>query len=169
MQNCWLFYFKGYFYKANLELMDATKYLELFRDKLLEPTNFTTVNLTRQWANTMPSSAGVYIFKENGKIVYVGETGNLRRRMKDLLDSRHHNIRRTIGAMYYSNIGGFLKATNKIKFPPHIEILVNDHIIHKMEFGYPEVSLGRKELEKMIEKFTGKDIRLNNRGKRKSD
>ena len=76
---------------------NETIYLETLKDKLLHPNNFTQVTLTRQWANTIPSKAGVYAFKQDNKVVYVGETGNLRGRMKDLLDSRHHTIRRSIG------------------------------------------------------------------------
>ena len=144
------------------------QYLEMLMNKLMQASNFKQAILTRQWANTIPSKAGVYTFKQDDKIVYVGETGNLRGRMKDLLDSRHHTIRRTIGTMHYSNIDGFVKATNKIKFPAHIELLINEHIGNKLQFAYLEVSLGRKELEEMIEILIEKDIRLNKRGKRKS-
>ena len=70
--------------------------------------------------------------------------------------------------MHYSSIDGFVKATNKIKFPNHIELLINEHISDKLQFAYLEVSLGRKELEEMIEILIEKDIRLNKRGKRKS-
>lgn len=115
-----------------INIDNETKYLEILKDKLLHPNNFNQAILTRQSANTIPSKAGVYAFKQDDKVVYVGETGNLRGRMKDLLDSRHHTIRRSIGIMHYSNIDGFARATNKIKFPDHIELLVNDHICNKL-------------------------------------
>lgn len=148
--------------------MDEIKYLKELSEKFLDPDNFSQVILTRQWANTIPSQAGVYAFKENEKVVYVGETGNLRGRIKDLLDSRHHTLRRSIGVMHYHHVEGFAKATNKIKFPDHIELLINDHICKKLQFAYMVVSLGRKELEEMIEGLTEKESLLNKRGKRKS-
>lgn len=148
--------------------MDEKKHLEQLRQKLLQHENFRQVTMTREWATKIPSKAGVYVFKDNDKIVYVGETGNLRGRMKDLLDSRHHTIRRTIGVKFYSTIDGFVKATTKIKFPMHIELLVNEHICEKLLLAYIEVSLGRKELEEMIESDIDKAVRLNKRGKRKN-
>lgn len=148
--------------------MDEKKYLEQLKQNLLRPENFRQVVMTRVWASKIPSNAGVYVFKDNDKIVYVGETGNLKERMKDLLDSRHHTIRRTIGVKFYSTIDGFIKATSKIKFPEHIELLVNAHICEKLLLSYLEVSLGRKELEEMIEEDIDKSVRLNKRGKRKN-
>jgi hypothetical protein len=148
--------------------MDDKKYLEQLRQKLLQQENFTQPIMTREWASKIPSKAGVYVFKDNDQIVYVGETGNLRGRMKDLLDSRHHTIRRTIGVKFYSSIDGFVKATTTIKFPDHIELLVNEHICEKLLLSYIEVPLGRKELEEIIEAEIDKSVRLNKRGKRKN-
>jgi hypothetical protein len=154
---------------CNLDQMDEKKYLNDLRQRLLQQDNFSQVVMTRDWAKKIPSKPGVYVFKDNDKIVYVGETGNLRGRMKDLLDSRHHTIRRTIGVKFYSTIDGFVKATTKIKFPEHIELLVNEHICKKLLLAYIPVSLGRKELEEMIESDIDKEVRLNKRGKRKAD
>ena len=68
---------------------NETIYLETLKDRLLHPSNFNQVILTRQLANKIPSkAAGMYAFKSENKIVYIGETGNLRGHMKDLLDSR---------------------------------------------------------------------------------
>jgi hypothetical protein len=46
---------------------------------------------------TIPAKAGGYILIEGNGIVYVIETGNLCGRMRDLLDSKHYAVRRTIG------------------------------------------------------------------------
>ena len=149
--------------------MNEKNHLNKLKQLLLQPDNFSQVVMSREWANKIPSSPGVYVFKDMDKIVYVGETGNLRGRMKDLLDSRHHTIRRTIGVKFYSTIVGFVKATTKIKFPEHIEILVNEHICENLLLAYIPVTLGRKELEEMIESNIDKDVRLNKRGKRKTN
>ncbi|CAM3502118.1 GIY-YIG domain-containing protein [Flavobacterium longum] len=123
--------------------------------------------MTRRWAESIPEEAGVYVMKENDKIVYVGETGNLQGRMYDLLDSRHHTVRRTIGEKLFSNEEGFTKATTRKKFPEHIEELVNNHICTNLYLAYLEVQLGRKELEEFIESDIEVETRLNKRGKRK--
>jgi excinuclease UvrABC nuclease subunit len=147
--------------------MDEQQYLKLLQSKLLGTDSFKDVVLTKEWVKSIPAQAGVYIFTQDDKIVYVGETGNLRGRMKDLLDSRHHTVRRTIGLRFFSEIEGFIKATNRAKFPEHVELLVNKHISEKLRISYLSISLGRKELEEQIMQTIEKDIRLNLRGKRK--
>ena len=113
---------------------------------LLREDNWSEIVLTRQWASKIPSKPGVYAVKENNELIYVGETGNLRGRMKDLLDSRHHVIRRTIGYNLFSTHEGFNKATTNNKFPDHIEILLNNHISTNLRLAHLPVELGRKEL-----------------------
>ncbi len=154
--------------RKQVEEMNTEEYLEKLKKELLSKNNFKRIVMTREWASKIPSVSGVYVFKELDKIVYVGETGNLRGRMKDLLDSRHHTIRRTIGEKFYYDIPGFAKATTKLKFPENIEHLVNDHICTKLSLAYLEVKLGRKELEEYIHSIIEANVILNKRGKRKT-
>jgi hypothetical protein len=148
--------------------VDVKKYLSDLRNQLFKADNWKTISLNRQWTSTVPSKAGVYALKEGTEIVYIGETGNLQGRMNDLLDSRHHTIRRTIGQRLFSNHKGFVPATTKVKFPDEFEILVNEHITKKLKLAYLTVELGRKELEEIIEQDIKTEIKLNKRGKRKS-
>lgn len=147
--------------------MNEKEYLEKLKSELLDTTNWQSPQMTRKWASTIPATAGVYVFKEGKEIVYVGETGNLRKRMIDLLDSRHHTIRRTIGQKFYSKLEGFTAATTKNKFPIHIEQCVNDHLCTKYKVAFKAISLGRKELEESIESMINTSKKLNKRGKRK--
>jgi len=147
--------------------MKIQEYLEDLIAQLLEKDNWQQIIMTRAWAKNIPQEAGVYVIKENDKIVYVGETGNLQGRMCDLLDSRHHTVRRTIGERLFNQKDGFEKATTRKKFPEHIETLVNEHICTKLILSYLVVPLGRKELEELIESNIEIETRLNKRGKRK--
>lgn len=149
--------------------MNVDKYLDKLKSDLLNNSHWRNVSLTTDWANTFPDEAGVYALKEDNQIIYVGETGNIRGRMKDLLDSRHHTVRRTIGERYFSKIKGFRKATTKLRFPDKIEQMVNDYILKNIKVSHLEVPLGRKELEELIEGEIHKDVRLNKRGKRKKN
>ncbi len=148
--------------------MDSRAYLQTLQGNLLRPDNFKSLELTREWAKRFPNKPAVYAFKHFNDLVYVGETGNLRGRMLDLLDSRHHTIRRTLGIKNFSRLEGFIKATNRIKFPDNIEELLNAHIIREFKIAFLEVSLGRKELEELIEHQIDKDLKLNKRGRRKN-
>ena len=150
--------------------MELELYLETLKDKLLDKSNWKQLTLTTGWTAGIPNLAGVYVLKQsdNNRIVYVGETGSLRGRMKDLLDTRHHTVRRTIGEKYFFEIDGFEKATSRVKFPNHIETLVNEHISTKLLIAYIEVKLGRKELEELIQLSIDSAFKLNKRGKRKT-
>jgi len=110
-------------------------YLDELENYLLTPENQKTVELSRAWANKIPSHPGTYVAFEEGKVVYVGETGNIRERMKDLLDSRHHTFRRNIGKYNFSKLDGYLNASPKDKFPPHIEEKVVSWITEKIKIS----------------------------------
>lgn len=146
---------------------EINKYLKSQRSKLIRVGNHRKILMTREWTKLAPETAGVYVIIENKKIVYVGETGNLRGRMTDLLDSRHHTVRQTIGKKHYSKVKGFKPASSKKKFPPHVENLVNDHICKRCYMSYLEVPIGRKELEEFIQNEIEAENGLNIRRKRK--
>jgi hypothetical protein len=148
--------------------MDIEKYLQTLKSMLLQEDNWQPITLSRKWALQAPSEAGVYALKEGGNLIYVGETGNLRGRMSDLLDSRQHSLRRTLGEKLYRGHDGFLKATASLKFPSEIETLLDSHMVTNLSIAYLPVPLGRKELEELIDKEDLKEgFRLNKRGKRK--
>jgi hypothetical protein len=144
-------------------------YLNQQKNELMKPDNWRPIILTRLWAVQAPNEAGVYVLKEGDNLIYVGETGNLRGRMDDLLDSRNHCIRRTLGERLYSDHIDFQKATASLKFPPEIETLLNTHISDNLSIAYLAVPLGRKELEELINRELDVRFRHNKRGKRKSN
>jgi hypothetical protein len=139
------------------------EYLESLYHKLRNPHNWKSITLSRDWTRQAPDSAGVYILISEGEIVYVGETSNLRKRMSHLLNTQNHCVRRTLGNLHYSSIKGFKPASSHIKFPDHIEELLNAHIMNNIKVAYITVLLGRKELEVKINKTIPDDIKLNKR------
>ena len=144
------------------------EYLEGQVSLLLDKNNWKPIALTNEWLASIKDVPAVYILIEDGRIVYVGETGSLKGRMKDLCDSRHHNVRRNIGRKYYSKRKGYKAASSKDKFPDNIEKFVDQHITGKLKLSYLEIELGRKEVEEYIEKDLDPTYRLNIRGKRKT-
>lgn len=125
------------------------------------------IELSQKWVELFPSKPGVYVILENDKPIYVGETGNIRGRMRDLLDSRHHTFRRSVGRLEFSKENSYKNADSKRKFPTHIECLVTGLIKKKFKICYLPLVLGRKELEeRIIERHKPKYIQ---RGKRISN
>lgn len=142
-------------------------YLNDSLDKLISQSGIR-IQSTANWKSEIPNSPGVYIFSDNrGNIVYVGESGNLRKRMNDILDTRHHSLRRSIGKTFFSKKLDYEEATTSKKFPDHIEALVDKHINKKLTLKYLPIALGRKELEEYIESTMVKKLSFNIRGRRK--
>ena len=101
-----------------------------------------------------------------GEIRYVGETGNIYKRMKDLLKTYNHTFRRSLGKKHYSNEKDYFKASSSKKFSDRIEAELDDYMFKNCEVSFLDVRLGRKELEEFIQdKY--KDQLLNVRKKRK--
>jgi hypothetical protein len=133
-------------------LLSLEHYLQSLADDLLNNCLQQKIQLTRAWASNFPSAPGVYLFKYKGKIIYVGETGNLRGRMKDMLNTQNHVLRRNIGNKLYTTVEGFQKATSRQSFIVVIEDMLNTHIQTHIMVCCMIVSLGRKELEEKIQK-----------------
>jgi hypothetical protein len=108
------------------------------------------MELTRDWARTFSKESGVYMLFEGDTIVYVGESGSLQGRVMDMLNSRHHTVRRALGELRFKNVPGYEKATSSIRFPDHIEELVQVAMQGFMISVLP-ISFGRKEFEEYAE------------------
>jgi len=148
--------------------MDVQLYLHDLKGKLFLDNNWKEIDLTYDWAGMFPDDAGVYAIRKKVEqvIIYVGETGSIRGRMKDLLDSRHHQVRRSLGKHLFSSIEGYKQADSKTKFPSTIEAMLNNHIRSQLEIAHLPVDLGRKELEEFIVRQLKIDSLLNHRGQR---
>ena len=147
--------------------MNIENELKKLESKLLEKSNFIKIEFTKEWILKIPSKPGVYVISEKDKIIYVGETGNLQGRMKDLFDTRHHSLRRTLGRNLFINNTDFLDCSIKLKFPTSIEILLNKYVKKNLLIAYQVVEFGRKELEEKVENSIDIKTKLNKRGKRK--
>lgn len=150
-----------------LDIKKQTKYLKYLERKLVGGKK-NHIILDRVWTKEFPDTAGVYVFFEKNKLVYVGETKSLNKRMADMLNTRNHTLRTKIGAFNFSKVPGYQKASSKKCFTPDIEKRVADHLKNKMQIAYVPVSLGRKELEEyMTDKYLTKYNSPSKRGKRK--
>lgn len=141
-------------------------YLEDMESKLTKTQSRERPLLTKDWVERQPSGSGVYVAFENHQIVYVGETGDIRGRMGDLMDTRNHTLRRSIGRVNFSNEDGYNEATTSRKFPSHVEEKVDSWLKLSIEIAVLPMKLGRKELEeKIYRKYKPK---YNQKGQRKS-
>lgn len=145
----------------------AIEYFNSICECLLKTENRVPILLTRDWANSFPKDAGVYCIFQNGILKYVGETGSIRGRMSDLLNTKNHNFRRLLGREKFSDHNGYKKANSYEGFIPEIEYSLNNWIINNCEVSYLEIHIGRKEFEDWLQEEYSLIDFLNKRKKRK--
>ena len=148
---------------------EIENYLEKIENILLFESERHTIFLNRSWANSFPNESAVYLFRENDEICYVGETGSLKGRMNDILNTKNHTIRRNFGNTHFYEFENYEKPSSSKGFCEEIEILLNEKIETDLTLSYIVLSLGRKELEeRLFDKFQPKYSIKGKRGAEKT-
>lgn len=133
------------------------EYLIKLENDLLNNSEKKKIELSRNWANSFPNEAAVYLFREDGEICYVGETGSIKGRMTDILNTKNHTLRRNLGNYYFSEFPNYEKPSSRKGFCEELETLLNEKIITSLTVSYILIDLGRKELEeRLYDKFSPK-------------
>lgn len=122
------------------------------------------VKFSEKWFQEISSDSGIYGIFQRKKLIYIGETGSLRNRMRDLGRTVNHQFRRSLGKDKFANLRGFKVATSKRKFPPKFEVKLNTWIEGNLKIAIVPLSLGRKEFEEYICK--NHKPRFNRKGQR---
>ena len=100
--------------------------------------------LDGKWNLNFPSEPGVYAIFEKGKFIYIGETADIRERMKDIRRTYNHTFRKKLGKQRLkAELVGNL-------FPPKVEIELDNYMVKYLEFTCLALSFGRKEVEARI-------------------
>jgi hypothetical protein len=97
-----------------------------------------------------PNGAGVYCIFKDGKPIYVGESGNLSARIREIFRTVNHSFRRSLGKYLYSNNPGFTAASSSLKFSPEIEEELTEYMESSLTIVFANIALGRKEVEEFI-------------------
>ena len=148
---------------------EIENYLTEIETKLIFESERHTISLNRDWANSFPNESAVYLFRENEEICYVGETGSIKGRMNDILNTKNHTLRRNLGNHYFAELPNYEKPSSRKSFCDEIEILLNEKIITDLTVSYILVELGRKELEeRLYAKFSPKYSIKGKRGTKKA-
>lgn len=136
---------------------EIENYLNSREKKLISESKKHQIVLTRTWANSFPNESAVYLFREGNEICYIGETGSLKGRMNDILNTKNHTIRRNFGNALFSEHPKYEKPSSKKGFCNEIEVLLNERIVNDLTISYLLIQLGRKELEeKLFDKYKPK-------------
>ena len=118
-------------------------------------------NRERTWSSNFSTSAGVYMLFDKEKVIYIGESANLKERMKEIKRTINHTFRRKLGKHLFKNA-----QLEKGKFNPEIEDVLNSYFLENISVSAIEVLFGRTEIESnLIKKYEELDI-LNSKSKR---
>lgn len=115
----------------------------------------------KNWSSKFPAISGIYAIFDEDKLVYIGETANLKERMKEVKRTYNHSFRRKLGK--------FLIEGSKVvngKFEETLELKLNDYYVNRIRFTYKELNFGRLEVESYIIHRYHKNGLLNSIGKR---
>ena len=130
----------------------AKQHIQCCIRNLLSPAGRMRFSALSGFAGQFPDKPGVYAVFERKRLIYVGESRSLNARMTDLKDTRHHTLRRKLGARWFGRLPGYMPATSKRKFPPSIETRLSARMGNRLLIKAIIVTLGRKEIEEMLTK-----------------
>ena len=102
-------------------------------------------SLDKNWSSKFPNNAGLYAIFDKEKFIYIGETANLRERMKDVRRTANHSFRRKLG----KHIDKDAKI-GKNKYNDLLESQLNDYCEKDISFTFISVNFGRLEIESYI-------------------
>jgi hypothetical protein len=96
------------------------------------------------WKNHFPKSEGIYAIFEDYKLVYIGQTSELRSRMSDIRRTYNHTFRKKIG------IERLKGKIIKNKFSDEIEEKLTKYMVQKLTFSFYAIPFGRLEVESFL-------------------
>ena len=115
----------------------------------------------RRWSSNFPAKAGIYAIFDNDILIYIGETANIKERMKEVKRTYNHSFRRKLGR--HLNEGATIANG---KFDIEIELALNDYFKSQISFSFKKLNFGRLEVESHLIHRYHKNGLLNSIGKR---
>jgi hypothetical protein len=95
----------------------------------------------RKWSDNFPESPGIYAIYDNTTLLYVGESANIKERMKEVKRTVNHAFRKKLGRHLYNGI-----IVNG-KFSDEIESNLNEYYLSNLSFVFRPLIFGRLEVE----------------------
>lgn len=115
----------------------------------------------KKWSSNFIDTAGVYAVFDKNKLVYIGQSANVKERMKEFKRTVNHSFRRKLGKHLFKGA----KVT-KSHFPSQIEEYLNQYYLDNINISALEVQFGRLEIESnLINKYRDSGL-LNSEAKR---
>ena len=128
--------------KFSIEQMQ--EFVKFYENELFSQIKIN-FSMEKDWTAQFPEKAGIYAIFDKEKFIYVGETSQLRERMKDIRRTVNHTFRRKLGKLLDEN-----EIIEKYKFSSSFEGKLNEYCKLNITVSYLEVNFGRLEIESFI-------------------
>jgi hypothetical protein len=139
---------------------DILSFVDDFEKELFQADK-TKFSFDRNWSSNFPNKAGIYAIFDNEKLVYVGETANIKERMKEVKRTYNHSFRKKLGRFLIEDA-----IITKGKFEEILELRLNVYYLERISFAYKELNFGRLEVESHLIQRNHTNGLLNSLGKR---
>lgn len=142
--------------------METRKEVDAFVDefeKILLNTDKIAFNFDKKWSSNFPNKPGIYAIFDQGELVYIGETADLKERMKDVKRTYNHSFRKKLGRHLYD------AQIVKNKYSDQVEADLNEYFELNLTFTFRVLIFGRLEVETCLINRNKKTL-LNSIGKR---
>lgn len=103
------------------------------------------IDYNRNDLDDFPNGAGVYALYFNDELIYIGETADLNKRMKDLKNTYNHTFRKKIGFHFFNDAQIIIR-----KFSETIETRLNLIFQNCISVSFIQVNFGRAEIENYL-------------------
>lgn len=146
---------------------DIQLYFQSLENDVTDPGKRFPLHQYRQHISR-DDGAGIYCLYNKGVLCYVGETGNLFERMRDITRTLNHTFRRSLGANLFRDHENYWPATSFKKFHDDIEKQLDEYVLANILVALKPVPIGRKEFEEWMQAKYSDIEWLNKEKKRKA-
>lgn len=116
-------------------------------NRLFDRNNRIKFERTSKWRNKhLTNKEVIYALFKDEQLIYIGETGDLKKRMSDITRTANHTLRKKIGGKVF-NV--FLEK-DKGKFNDYVEEKIDKYFDEKLYLSFVEVNFGRLEIETFL-------------------
>lgn len=138
---------------------DINQFFTQFEKELLNAEKIT-FNFKRTWSSQFEKDAGIYAIFDKDTLIYIGQTANIKERMKEVKRTYNHSFRRKLGR----KLNPELTKNPKGKFSDKIEQELDKYFLKNISFRYKVLNFGRLEVEDYL--IHNNEGLLNSKGKR---
>lgn len=134
--------------------MDSTQidqYLSNLADRLINESKRIMLLPLRNWEYQFPNLPAVFIFIEANEICFVGETKDLRVRMRKFCFHKNDRFKRGFGVFHFPSHPD-LNMSKEESISDEANALIANKIAELITFAYIQVNFGRAELKDLLDK-----------------